>query len=91
MFWGDWSGVDVDASIQKYADAVMSQVSSRYPDASVSVNVFQAEPDVTLAPRPRRALIVEGYPQPASEHIDSDVAKTMTEIWNDRPTWIVNK
>lgn len=88
MFWGNWSGVNIDASIQKYANAVMAQVSSRYAEANVRVTVFQDE----SAPEypPRKTLTLFGYVYPESEYVSAKVTQIMSDLWNDRSAWIVN-
>lgn len=83
MFSGDWSGVDMDASAEKYTDMVLAQVAERFPDASVTVN------SVTEATQ--NVIVLDGYVYPEYDEVYSVVEDVMSRIYNDFESWVVEE
>lgn len=83
MFSGDWSGVDLDASADKYTELVLAQVVERFPDASVTVN------SVTTATR--EIIVLDGYVYPEYDEVHSVVEDVMNRIYNDFDAWVVQE
>lgn len=68
---GDTTGVDVDATVENYADAVDTAIRAAFPEAEVSVNVLPASVLST-----REAVVVD-------DETDGDAVESVNAILTD--------
>jgi|CXWK01.1.fsa_nt_gi predicted DNA-binding protein len=83
MFSGDWSGVDMDASAEKFVDVLHAAIKEQHPDANVTVEAID-EP--TMDP-----VVIDGFDYQDRDWVMSNVEDIINRTYQDDATWVVYK
>ena len=82
MFSGDWSGVDMDASAEKFVDVLHAAIKEQHPDANVTVEAID-EP--TMDP-----VVIDGFDYQDRDWVMSNVEDIINRTYQDFDAWVVN-
>jgi hypothetical protein len=82
MFSGDWNGVDMDASAEKFVDVLHAAIKAHYPDANVTVEAID-EP--TMDP-----VVIDGFDYQDRDWVMSNVEDIINRTYQDFDAWVVN-
>ena len=83
MFSGDWSGVDMDASAEKFVDVLHAAIKKHHPDANVTVEAID-EP--TMDP-----VVIDGFDYQDRDWVMSNVEDIINRTYEDFAAWVVNE
>ena len=88
IFAGDWSGVDQDASAQKYIDILTERITAEFPDAEIDVEGINEQ---TLTPVDVITDRFETEDFNTVQRAEDTISNIIADVYQDYKSWVVNE